>query len=132
MRVGVLLHRPNRCTGFSGHHVAMLARARLARPMVGSMRAAHGLFVKSLVSTLSGGSLLGAQVLRLRWFFIAVIFVAELRRPVCGTDWQIHALAAPVSICKRAFEILGIVWIRVTEPIPAFPEAVDVRVMEIE
>src|ERR1700694_5390269 len=41
--------------------------------MVGIMWTAHGLFVESLVSALSGGGLLGRQVLPLGRLFIAVI-----------------------------------------------------------
>src|SRR6266566_1829549 len=100
--------------------------------MLGTMWTAHGLFVESLVSELSGGGLLGRQVLRLGRVFIAVIFVPELRSAVARADREVHALAAPVPICKRAIEILGIGWIRVAEPIPAFPDAVNVGVMEIE
>src|SRR5580692_5914786 len=100
--------------------------------MVGTMRAAHGRFVESLVCALSGGGLFGGQVLRLGRFFIGVIFVAELRNTVGRGDWQIDALAAPVSICKRAVEIFGIGWIGVAESIPAFPNPVQVGVMEIE
>ena len=66
--------------------------------MVGTMRTAHGLFVESLVCALSGGGLLGGQVLRLGRLFIAVIFVAELRSTVGRADRQIDALAASVSI----------------------------------
>src|ERR1700688_4934250 len=100
--------------------------------MLGTMRTAHGLFVESLVCAISGGGLLGVQVLRLGRFFIGVIFVAELRNTVGRADWQIDALAGPVSICKRAVEIFGIGWISVAESIPAFPNPVQVGVMEIE
>ena len=100
--------------------------------MVGTMWTAHGLVVESLVCVLSGGGLLGGQVLRLGRIFIGVIFVAELRNTVGRADWQIDALAAPVSIGKRAVEVFGIGWIGVAESIPAFPNPVQVGVMEIE
>ena len=58
--------------------------------MVGTMRTAHGLVVESLVCALSGGGLLGGQVLRLGRLFIAVIFVAELRGTVGRADRQIR------------------------------------------
>src|SRR5260370_1299954 len=76
--------------------------------MVGTIWTAHGLFVETLVCALSGGGLLGGQVLRLGRFFIGVIFVAELRNTVGRADWQIVALAVSVSICNRAVEIFGI------------------------
>src|ERR1700747_2305354 len=108
----------------------LLGRGFHAVRMLGNMRTAHGLFVESLVCALSGGGLLGGQVLRLGPFFIGVIFVAELRNTVGRADWQIDALAAPVSVCKRAVEIFGIGWIGVAESIPAFPDAVQISVME--
>ena len=110
----------------------LLSRGFHAVRMMGTIWAAHGLLVEILVCALSGGGLLGGQVLRLGRFFIGVIFVAELRDTVGRADWQIDALAAPVSICKRAIEILGIGWIGVAESIPAFPNPVQVGVMEIE
>ena len=55
--------------------------------MLGIMWTAHGLFMESLVSLLSGGGLLGGQLLGLGCFFIGVIFVAELRDTVGRADW---------------------------------------------
>ena len=69
---------------------------------------------------------------RLGRLFIAVIFVAELRGTVSRADRQIHALAASVRVRELAIEVFGIGWILVAEPVPAFPEPVDVGVMEIE
>src|SRR5277367_1027196 len=86
----------------------LLGREFHAVRMVSIMWTAHGLFVESLVCALSGGGFLRGQVQRLGRLFIAVIFVAELRNTVGRADWQIDALAAPVSVCKRAIEIFGI------------------------
>ena len=47
-------------------------------------------------------------------------------------DRQIHALAAPVPERELAVEVFGIGWIAVAEPVPAFPNPVQVGVMEIE
>src|SRR3984893_2141311 len=100
--------------------------------MVGTMWTAHGLVVESLVCALSGGGLLGGQVQRLRRLFIAVIFVAKRRSTVGHADRQIRALAASVSGRETAIEVSGISRILIPEPVPAFPEAVDVGVMQIE
>src|ERR1700730_13250156 len=100
--------------------------------MLGTMRTSHGLVVESLVCTLSGGGLLGGQVLWLGRLFIGVIFVAERRSTVGHADRQIRALAASVSVRELAIEGSGISRILIPEPVPAFPETVDVGVMQIE
>ena len=65
-----------------GLHIARVSLLfvgfRSARPMVGRVRTAHGLFVQSLECALPGGRLLAGQVLRLGGLFVAVIFVTEL------------------------------------------------------
>ena len=64
--------------------------------------------------------------------FISVIFVAELRDAVTCADRQIHALAAPVPERELAVEVFGIGWIFVAEAVPAFPNPVQIAVMQIE
>jgi hypothetical protein len=56
--------------------------ARDALLMVGTMWTCPWPFRGELVCVLSGGGLLGGQVLRLGRIFIGVIFVAELRNTV--------------------------------------------------
>src|ERR1700693_1293296 len=110
----------------------LLGRDFHAVRMVSIMWTAHGLVVESLVCVLSGGGFLRGQVQRLRRLFIAVIFVAERRSTVGHTDRQIRPLAASVSVRELAIEVSGISRILIPEPVPAFPEAVDVGVMQIE
>ena len=97
-----------------------------------SMWTAHRLVVESLVCALSGGGFLRGQVQRLGRLFIAVIFVPERRSAIGHADRQIRALAASVSVRELAIEVSGISRILIPEPVPAFPEAVDVGVMQIE
>src|SRR6202045_55562 len=91
-----------------------------------------GLRVESLVGALSRGGLLTGEVQRLGRLFITVILVAELRRTVASADRQIRALTASVAVRELAIEVFGIGWILVAKPVPALPQPVDVRVMEIE
>src|ERR1700729_312909 len=100
--------------------------------MVSLMWTAHGLVVKSVVGALSGGGLFRGQVQRLGWLFIAVIFVPERRSAIGHADRQVRALAASVSVRELAIEVSRISRIFIPEPIPAFPEAVDVGMMQIE
>src|ERR1700726_4425912 len=100
--------------------MVMLGRVRDGRLVMGTMWTAHGLFVESLKSALSGGGLLGRQVLRLGRLFIAVIFVPELRSAVARADRQIHSFIAPVPIREGAVEVFGIGWIGAArKPVPA-------------
>ena len=93
---------------------------------------AEGLLVESLVDALSSGGLVRRQALWLGRLLIAVILVAELRGTVSRADGQIHALAASVAVRELAIQVVGIGRIGVAEPIPAFPQPIDVGVMEIE
>ena len=88
--------------------------------------------MERLVGARSLGGLLRRQVLWLGWLFITVVFVAELRGAVSRADGQIDALAAPVAVRELAVQVFGIGGIGVSQPVPAFPEPVDVGVMEIE
>src|ERR1700722_16203079 len=110
----------------------LLGRGFHAVLMVASMRTAHSLVVESLVGALSGGGLLRGQMQRLGRLFIAVIFVPERRSAIGHADRQIRALAASVSVRELAIEVSGISRILIPEPVPAFPEAVDVGVMQIK
>src|SRR5918996_846822 len=112
--------------------VALLARARAAQRMVSTMRTAVGTVVERLDSGISDSGITGGLAPCLGRLFIAVIFVAELCSTITGADRQIHALAASVPVRERAVEVFGIGGILVAEPIPAFPDPVHVRVMEIE
>jgi hypothetical protein len=72
--------------------------------MVGTMWTAHGLFVESLESALSGGGLLGRQVLRLRRLFIAVICAnygssSSIMQNVCGPGCHY----SPSGCCDSSF-----------------------------
>ena len=96
------------------------------------MGTAEGTLVESLVGAISLGGLLGREGLWPRRLFVAVVFVAELRGTITRADRQIRALAASVPVRELAIEVLGIGGILVAEPIPAFPDPVDVGVMEIE
>ena len=91
------------------------------------MRTAVDTAVEILDSRISGGvrSCVGRRG-------IAVVFVAELSGTISRADREIHALAAPVRERERAVEVLGIGRIAVPEPVPAFPDPVQVGVMEIE
>src|SRR3984957_6356880 len=110
----------------------LLGRGFHAVLMVASMRTAHSLVVESLVCALSGGGLPRGQMQRLGRLFIAVIFVPERRSAIGHADRQVRALAASVSVRELAIEVSGISRILIPEPVPAFPEAVDVGVMQIE
>src|ERR1700686_1727268 len=110
----------------------LLGRGFHAVRMVSIVWTAHGLVVEGLVCALSGGGFLRGQVQRLGRLFIAVIFVPERRSTVGHADRQIRALAASVSVGELAIEVSGISRILIPEPVPAFPEAVDVGVMQIE
>src|SRR4029450_568408 len=57
---------------------------------------------------------------------------AELRGPVTRADRQIHALAGAVPERECAVQVFGIGWIAVAEAVPAFPNPVQVGVMQIE
>src|SRR3984957_7517689 len=110
----------------------LLGRGFHAVLMVASMRTAHSLVVESLVCALSGGGLPRGQMQRLGRLFIAVIFVPERRSAIGHADRQVRALAASVSVRELAIEVSRIGRIFIPEPIPAFPEAVDVGMMQIE
>src|SRR4029450_2726913 len=94
--------------------------------------AAEGLLVEGVVNALALGGLRGRESPWLWRLLIAVVFVAELRGPVTRTDRQIHPLAASVAVRELAVEEFGIGWIGVSQPVPAFPQSIDVRVMQIE
>src|SRR5579863_9160841 len=93
---------------------------------------AKGLFVERPIGPLSLGRLFGGEVLGSGRLFITVIFVAERRGTIGRAHRQIHALAASVAIRELSIEVVGIGGILVPQPIPAFPESVDIGVMEIE
>ena len=54
------------------------------------------------------------------------------RRSAIGHADRNPALAASVSVRELAIEVSGISRILIPEPVPAFPEAVDVGVMQME
>src|SRR5687768_8798824 len=100
--------------------------------MLTTARTAERTLVERLVGVSSLRSLLGCKSLWAGRLFISVISVTKLRGTVTRTDRQIRALAAPVAVREDAIQIFRIGWIIVSEPVPAFPQPVDVGVMEIE
>src|SRR4029453_1262253 len=93
---------------------------------------AEGLLVELLVGARSLGDFARRQVLWLGWLLLAVVLVAELRGAGTRADGQIDALAAPVAVRELAVQVFGIGGIGAAQPVPALPEPVDVRVMDIE
>src|SRR6185503_8135449 len=91
-----------------------------------------GLLVEVVVNALALCGLRGRERPWLWRLLIAVVFVAELHGAVTRADRQIHPLAAPVAVREFAVQEFGIGWIGVSQPIPAFPQSIDVRVMQIE
>ena len=100
--------------------------------MRGTGLATKSLLVLLVVHAISLSGLFGRENHRLGRLLVAVVFVAERRGTVGRADRQIRALAASVPVRELAIQVLGIGGIGVAEPIPAFPNAVDVGVMQVE